>query len=237
MTTNDVNNLPKNKFNAFLASFTSESIMLGILLAIVGGLLDAYTFIGKGGVFSNAQTGNIVLVGVYAFEMNWSRAVLHLLPIFAFIAGVITSEIIKKKHSAVLISKWEHMVLVFEFIILFIIGFLPNSIPDSIVNISISFATSLQYCAFKKLSEYPYATTMCTGNLRSASQAAYTAFTKKDHEAAIKAVSYFLIIFSFISGAFLGGLLTFSIGDQAVWGADVLLLLSLILLELNKGQQ
>ena len=40
----------------------SETFRLGILLAIVGGFLDAYTYISRGEVFANAQTGNICLL-------------------------------------------------------------------------------------------------------------------------------------------------------------------------------
>jgi uncharacterized protein DUF1275 len=39
-----------------------ETLPTGLLLAGAGGFLDAYTFIGRGGVFANAQTGNIVLL-------------------------------------------------------------------------------------------------------------------------------------------------------------------------------
>lgn len=42
----------------------SESFRLAAVLALVGGFLDAYTYICRGQVFSNAQTGNIVLVGL-----------------------------------------------------------------------------------------------------------------------------------------------------------------------------
>lgn len=233
----DIVETPNSKIKICLPSITSESILLGIFLAVVGGFLDAYTFIGKGGVFSNAQTGNIVLVGVNAFEGNWNETIIHVLPILAFIAGVMFAEIIKNNSSILLTSKWEHSVLIFEIVILFIIGLLPRTISNNIITVTISFVASLQYCSFKKLSDYPYATTMCTGNLRSASQAAYTAFTKKDREAAVKAFHYFSVIFSFLLGAFFGGLLTFSIGNQAVWGAAVLLLFSLILLLINEEWQ
>ena len=43
----------------------SESIELGILLALSGGFMDAYSYIGRGGVFANAQTGNMLLLGVH----------------------------------------------------------------------------------------------------------------------------------------------------------------------------
>ena len=40
---------------------TSETIELGIFLALAGGFMDAYSYICRGGVFANAQTGNILL--------------------------------------------------------------------------------------------------------------------------------------------------------------------------------
>ena len=42
----------------------SESIPCGILLALSGGCMDAYSYLFRGQVFSNAQTGNMLLMGV-----------------------------------------------------------------------------------------------------------------------------------------------------------------------------
>lgn len=42
----------------------SESFFLTAILAIVGGFLDSYSYLMRGHVFANAQTGNIVLFGV-----------------------------------------------------------------------------------------------------------------------------------------------------------------------------
>ena len=47
-----------------LISLSSNSVILGILLAIVGGFLDAYTFVSRDGVFANAQSGNMVIFAV-----------------------------------------------------------------------------------------------------------------------------------------------------------------------------
>ena len=52
----------------------SESFRLAAVLALVGGFLDAYTYICRGQVFSNAQTGNIVLVGLALAENNFINA-------------------------------------------------------------------------------------------------------------------------------------------------------------------
>ena len=41
----------------------SESFITAAFLSVSGGLQDAYTYIFRGKVFANAQTGNIVLLG------------------------------------------------------------------------------------------------------------------------------------------------------------------------------
>ena len=52
----------------------SESIELGALLALAGGFMDVYSYVGRGGVFANAQTGNILLVGVNLSEGDFAMA-------------------------------------------------------------------------------------------------------------------------------------------------------------------
>ena len=49
----------------------SESFRVASLLAVCGGILDAYSYLCRGGVFANAQTGNIVLVGMNAAHGNF----------------------------------------------------------------------------------------------------------------------------------------------------------------------
>ena len=39
-----------------------ETFRVAAVLALVGGFLDIYTYLLRGGVFANAQTGNIVLL-------------------------------------------------------------------------------------------------------------------------------------------------------------------------------
>ena len=48
----------------------SESLLLGAMLAMAGGFFDAYTYLCRGKVFANAQTGNIVLFGANIAEGN-----------------------------------------------------------------------------------------------------------------------------------------------------------------------
>ena len=66
-----------------------------------GGFLDAYTYLIRGGVFANAQTGNIVLLGVRLMEGDWGGAGHYLVPILAFAAGVLAAELIRGRFRAV----------------------------------------------------------------------------------------------------------------------------------------
>ena len=55
----------------------SDSFRVGILLALTGGFLDAYTYISRGNVFANAQTGNMVMLGINFMEGNF-RGIINL---------------------------------------------------------------------------------------------------------------------------------------------------------------
>lgn len=208
---------------------TYESVPFGMLLAIVGGFLDAYTYIGRGGVFANAQTGNIVFLGIYASKGEWHQALAHLPPIIAFVLGVIVAEAIKDNSPRLFLLHWTPAILLFEMTVLIFIGFITNTAHNSIVTVIVSFVSSVQISSFRKLVDSPYCTTMSTGNLRSAFRAAYIAVTQKDRESGIRALRYLVIIISFVSGAFLGGLLTFNFGVRAIWGAAVILALTVAL--------
>lgn len=219
----------KNERKIRLYNFTSESVELGILLAIVGGFLDAYTFVGRGGVFANAQTGNVVLMGIEAATGEWRQVVLHAVPVLAFMVGVVVAEIIKKPSMRLFIKDSERAVLILETVVLFIVGFIPYTSPNIIVTVVVSFVSSVQISSFRKLVGSTYSTTMVTGNLRSATQEAYIAFTKKNDESARRTIRYSTINLSFLAGAILGGLLTSFIGVKAVWIPVIVLICSIIL--------
>lgn len=94
--------------------------------------------------------------------------------------------------------------------------------------------SSVQIASFGKLIDSPYSTAMCTGNLRSASQAAYKAFIEKDKKLAFKSIRYLVIIFFFIVGAYLGGILTLHVGGKSIWFAVVILIISVGLFSVDK---
>lgn len=217
---------------------TSESLRLGIILAIIGGFLDAYTFISRGGVFANAETGNMVLLALGITNGNYKNALMAAIQILFFIIGVLVTEGIRdlsmRRYKGY--EKAEKLILIIEATVLFIIGFIPESVPDIFVTSTIAFVSSVQISSFRRLVDSPYSTTMCTGNLRTASQSAYLALVKKDTEASTRAIRYSLIILAFLIGAAIGGGLTFFIGVKSVWLCSLLLLVSKIVYTIDENR-
>lgn len=226
----------KNESKINFKKLTSESVELGILLALVGGFLDAYTFVGRGSVFANAQTGNVVLMGIEAATGEWGQAVFHAVPILAFVVGVIVAEIIKIPSMRMFVPDSERAVLILEIAVLFIVGFIPYTSPNIIVTVAISFVSAVQISSFRKLAGSPYNTTMITGNLRSAIQEAYTAVTKKDSESALQGLRFSMVNLSFLAGAIIGGLCTSFIGVKAVWIAVLVLIFPVILFSVDESK-
>lgn len=207
-----------------------EAIEIGILLALVGGFLDAYTYILHGGVFANAQTGNLVLVAMNLAEKNFSKSLYCLFPIIAFFLGILLTEYIKYHLPDYKIIECTHIVTVAEIITLLIVGFLPLSLPDGFVNIIISFVCSIQVNSFRKTVGMPYATTMCTGNLRSAGEHFHKYMHTKDKEFIKNSIVYFIIILSFCLGAFISTILIPIFKEKSIISCCITLSIVLIIM-------
>ncbi len=195
----------------------SQTLLVGIILAMVGGYLDAYTFILKGGVFANAQTGNIVLLGISLAKAEFATALTYVFPILAFVAGVVVVEIIKKFFRYNGSIHWRQIIIVFEVLVLLGVGFVVSKDYNTVVNVSISFVCSMQVQSFRLLYGNVFATTMCTGNLRSAAEQLFKYSSTHDKVARKNALNYLVIIFFFVLGAFLGTVASAKLGDQCIW--------------------
>ena len=75
----------------------SEAFCTAIFLSLSGGLQDVYTYLYRGKVFANAQTGNIVLCGVKLVEGDWGAVLHYLVPLCFFALGVFAAELLRQK--------------------------------------------------------------------------------------------------------------------------------------------
>ena len=193
----------------------SETMLSGALLAVTGGYLDVYTYLARGHVFANAQTGNMVLFGVNLARGNWSRAAAYLLPILAFVLGILLAAAVRERSAEKLLH-WRQITVAVEILVLLAAGFIPAGGPDLPANTIVSFVCSVQVQSFRKIGGVPLATTMCTGNLRSAAECLYSCFRTKEREMGKKGLRYLCIILFFILGAVIGSVLTALFSVRAV---------------------
>lgn len=228
----------KKKFREILPSHenTVESLRLGIILAIVGGFIDVYTYISRGGVFANSETGNIVLTAIGLATKNYTTAFNAIMQITFFILGSVVSEILRRKMNRKNRDKIYHAkrVLIIEAIILLIVGFIKEDYPDIIVNASIGFISAIQISAFTTLVDSPYTTTICTGNLRHLGENLFRAVETKDKVIIARSLRYLIIILAFGIGAILGGYLTGLIGVKSIFVAVAFIIVAYGMLQLDK---
>lgn len=201
---------------------TSETFLLSAVLALSGGFQDAYTYNVRDEVFSNAQTGNIVLMSQHLMEGDWATALHYLFPLFAFAFGVFVAEQIGHRYKTYTKLHWRQIVVAIELVLLLVVGFIPAQY-NIIATALVSFACSMQVQTFRKVHGYGYASTMCIGNLRSGMESLSIYLRDKKPEALRKALHYYGIICVFAIGAGAGGICSLHIGLRAIWGSSLLL--------------
>ena len=130
--------------------------------------------------------------------------------------GVLLVELIKSRFNDDPKIHWHQLTLTAEMLILLVVGFIPDD-HNNIANVLVSLTCAMQVEGFRRLNGNAYATTMCTGNLRSGSESLFNYFKTKDDSERSKFILYFSIILIFITGAALGAVLTRLIGTKAVF--------------------
>lgn len=209
---------------------TSESFILGAILALAGGYLDTYTFFGRGEVFANAQTGNMVLVAINIAQKNYIDVIKYIIPIISFFCGVFIAEYFKHNKDINELH-WRQNVLLIEILVLFVVMFIKDSnVYNIIANSMVSFVCALQVEAFRKMHSTTFATTMCTGNLRTASENLFLYLRNSNKLNKEKSIRSFSIIFIFIIGAILGTIITLKINTYSVIVVILLLIVSFLLM-------
>ena len=103
-------------------------------------------------------------------------------------------------------------MLILEIACLAPVIFVPYGDFDFAVNSLISFVCALQVQTFRRVHGLPFASTMCTGNLRSGTEALFRHVTGKDRTELGKSLHYYLVIVCFISGAAAGAVLLHRFG-------------------------
>lgn len=218
----------------------SDTIMLGLVLAISGGFMDAYSYILRDHVFANAQTGNMLLFGIYLSEHDYEKAIRYFFPVISFVIGIVISEVIrfrverkrKKEHKKALFH-WRQVAVFVELAVLFCVGFIPLEYNLQ-ANCITSLACGIQVESFRKIHGNAIATTMCIGNLRSGVQNVCLFWNKKDKAFLGKSALYFGIIIFFVIGAILGNICIGIFKERAILFCSAFLLITFFMMFINQ---
>ena len=208
----------------------SESIGLGTILALSGGFMDAYSYIERGKVFANAQTGNMLLFGVNLSEGNYQTMLNYLFPVLAFALGIALADTVRTKEPNLL--HWRQISVLTEALILIAVSFFPTTL-NLPANSLTSFACGIQVESFRKIHGQGIATTMCIGNLRSGTAALSFYLRERRPEQLRQAMYYLGIIVLFAIGAGIGGNLSANYGIHMIWVSCGLLIVSFLLMFLD----
>ncbi len=210
----------------------SDTFLTGFFLTLSGGFQDAYSFLYRGEVFANAQTGNIVLMSANLIQGR-PAALRYAIPLCAFIIGIFLAELVHQKYKYLERVHWRQLILLAEIVILFAVGFLPTSL-NALANALVSFSCAMQVQTFRKISGISYASTMCIGNMRSGTEALCGYFRSRSRKALKSALKYYLVILIFAGGAAIG---SFSVGvyhTRAIWISCLLLAAGFLLMFLKE---
>ena len=208
---------------------TSESFVLSAIISLSGGFQDAYTYNLRDKVFANAQTGNIVLMSQHIMSGEWVQGLHYLMPIFAFGVGILVAEQLSHRFKHSKKMHWRQMVVLLEIIILAGVAFIPTSY-NMLANALVSMACAMQVQSFRKVNGYPYASTMCIGNLRSGTDSFSVFLRSREKGALKKALHYYGIIFVFAIGAGVGGILSLKLGIRSILISSAILFVAFVMM-------
>lgn len=207
----------------------SESLQLGLLLAVSGGFMDAYSYMCRGHVFANAQTGNLLLCGIHLSQGEGQVALKYLFPVLAFLIGIALADVVRFYFRELRIPHWRQLTILFEALVLCIVSLLSQS-SNLLANSITSFACGIQVESFRKIKGTGIATTMCIGNLRSGTQYLCEYFHTREKTALQKGCLYFTVIEFFVIGAVLGNLAVNLIREKAILVSALFLLIGFVLM-------
>lgn len=199
---------------------TCERKWLFHILIFVSGFFGSFTYLLRGNVFCNAQTGNIVLLGMALGAGKWSEALYYIIPISAYLMGAFVSELFPNPIKHCLPIRWDTLLIAIEMLVVLALGFIPESAPVQISQVAINFIASMQYNTFRQAEGVPMATTFATNHVRQigvglAKEVKHMHNIDKSHRD--KLLQHFEMLVFFLFGAVVGTVLCNLFLGKAIW--------------------
>jgi uncharacterized membrane protein YoaK (UPF0700 family) len=207
-----------------------------VILTLANGFLDAHTYLARGGVFANVQTGNVIFFAINLFQKHWLNSFSRVWPIFAFIVGVAVAAHIKSGRVDRAVAHPLRWTMGIQAGVLAAFGFLPGTVSASLVTVPISFLGGMQIGLFRSMGDLNYMPVATTGNLMRLVEAWYRGFVENDSGSRRAFRIYATLIGAFATGAMVGTVATREWGVHAIWIPAGCLAVALALLVLDERE-
>lgn len=184
-----------------------EKFWVYVALMLISGFYGAFTYTIRGGVFSNAQTANFVLMAIAFGNKQWAHALYFIIPISAYLFGIIISEVLYDPMRKLKILRWETVLIFIEIVVVIVLGLLPESAPFQISQIAINFICSMQFNTFRQTREISVSTTFCTNHLKGMGNSIVKFYRDGKSKDKKEITVHFTMIFVFVIGAIISTVL------------------------------
>lgn len=182
-----------------MATAFHEQQSVGLVLSLVGGGLDGYTYIHYG-TFASAQTGNLVLAIIQGADGDWLNVGKKLLSTLAFLLGIMVAKYLINYFAGSKLYFWRLYILYFEALVFFLLSLSVFNHFQVLVTTAIAFTAAIQWVSFDKIEGIPYTNLFTTGNLKNLTINFYDAISTKSPDAYSRFIHYMLVVLTFISG-------------------------------------
>lgn len=198
------------------------------VLMVVAGFYGGYTLMVRGGVFSNAQTGNMALLALSLGKGDWNGALYYLIPVTGYLVGSIVAEILPKTMRRIGAMRWDTVLTLFEILAVTVMGFIPAAAPHQICQVLVNFICAMQYNTFRQAQGIPMATTFCTNHIRQLGVSLARMFKpgEKGMDARRRAWAHGAMCLCFMAGVTASAVACLFLDVRAIW----LVLIPLVIL-------
>jgi uncharacterized membrane protein YoaK (UPF0700 family) len=215
---------------------TTITERFAVTLTLANGFLDAHTYLARGGVFANVQTGNVIFFAINLFQKHWANSFSRLWPIFAFIAGVTLAAHIKSGRVETMVAHPLRWTMGIQAAVLAAFGFLPATVSASFITVPISFLAGMQIGLFRRIGDLNYMPVATTGNIMRLVEAGYGGFVENDSGSRRAFRIYATLIGAFATGAIIGTVATREWGVHSIWIPAGCLAIALALLVIDERE-
>ncbi len=204
-------------FQTYRPKYIEQKLLFLLVLTMVGGYMNGYSYVTRGGSLVTMQSGNMARIGIAWFTKDTNLFVISLIPIVGCLIGCTIAYLARNVKGEQSPIYWQKFSLSAEILLFTAIGFIPADVCNHGVNCAIAIVAGFQLCNLKTYRGYAHTTTLASGNVRNLGHIFAEFLAKPSKKSAILLVEYLILFVSFTVGAILGCTISHALGAPAIW--------------------